>query len=252
MLIMFLSVLFIYGTIFGSFFNVVGVRLPAQKLFQESRSYCDRCGHQLRWVELIPIISYIKQKGCCKNCDQKISILYPLIEGITGFLFAYSYYIFSWTPLFMLSLLLISMILPITVSDLIYQKIPNRILLLFTPIFMLYRFYYPIHSFGHSLLSSGFAFLLVGFIIMITRGGMGIGDLKYYTLLGFVFGLKDFLLLFFLSTIYGVIAGVIIMKVNKTGIKTRIAFAPYIGLATLTVLYFGTTISFWYEQFLLL
>lgn len=243
-------ILFVYGTIFGSFFNVVGLRVPTQSLFCKKRSYCYQCQRTLKWVELIPIWSYVFQKGRCKKCKQKISIWYPVMEGLTGFLLAYSYYYFGWSSSFLLALLLIALIIPITVSDLVYQKIPNRILLFFTPLFIFYRIIYPLKQFWNSLAGALFAFVLVFLIIYLSKGGMGIGDLKYYTLFGFIFGVSHFLLLFFLSTFYGVIAGITIMKVKETGRKTKIAFGPYIGLAALTVLYFGDELMKWYIQLL--
>lgn len=243
-----LLILFVYGTIFGSFFNVVGLRVPTQSLLKEKRSYCDTCERTLEWSELIPIWSYLFQLGRCKKCDAKISILYPVIEILTGFLFAYSYYHFNVSASFILALLLIALVIPITVSDVVYQKIPNRILLFFTPLFVIYRLLYPVSSFWNSLLGATFAFSFVFLIIFLSKGGMGMGDLKYYTLFGFIFGLPDFLLLFFLSTLYGVIAGVVILIVKKTGRKTKIAFGPYIGLAALTVLYFGDELIRWYLQ----
>lgn len=235
-----LIILFIYGTIFGSFFNVLGLRLPQERLFKKSRSYCYHCQHQLTWRELIPILSYLLQRGRCRECQQKISSLYPVMEMMTGFLFAYSYYRFAWTHLFFLALLLISLIIPITISDLVYQKIPNKILLFFTPVFIAYRLLYPIYSFTYLLLSAGFAFIFIYILILLTKGGMGVGDLKYYTLFAFVFGWFDFMFILFLSAIYGGIAGLYHLKINKAHLKTKIAFAPYIGLAVLTLFYFKT------------
>lgn len=246
------GIFFIYGIIFGSFFNVVGLRVPAQSLFKETRSYCDNCQRTLGWTELIPIWSYILQRGKCKKCCQKISVLYPIIEAVTGFLFVYSYYQFAWSSSLLLALLLISLIVPITVSDLFYQKIPNRILLFFTPLFILFRLIYPLTSFGASLIGALFAFILIFLIIYLSNGGMGMGDLKYYTLFGFIFGLPQFLLLFFLSALYGVIAGFAIMITGEqVGRKRKIAFGPYIGLAALTVLYFGEAIIEWYIQLII-
>lgn len=241
---------FIYGTIFGSFFNVVGLRVPKGTLFQQERSYCDNCERTLGWTELIPIWSYIFQGGRCKVCRQKISPIYPIMETITGILFAYTYLRFGFSHSLILGLLLIALIIPITVSDIAYQKIPNKILLFFTPLFVLYRIIYPLTPWWNSLLGAVFAFILVFLIILLSKGGMGMGDLKYYTLFGFIFGLPHFLLLFFLSTLYGVVGGVIKMKVDGTGGKTKIAFGPFIGLAALTVFYFGESIIQWYLQLL--
>lgn len=242
--------LFIYGAIFGSFFNVVGLRLPKKTLFKEKRSYCDNCQRTLTLSELIPIFSYLFQKGRCKKCGQKISPLYPIMEFLTGFLFAFSHYQFGWTASFLLSLLLIALIIPVTVSDIVYQKIPNKLLLFFSPLFIIYRLFYPLTPAWDSVLAAIFTFVLVLAIILFSKGGMGFGDLKYYTLLAFVFGFYEFLLLFFLSTLYGLIAGFVIMKVRKTGLKTKIAFGPYIGLAALTVLYYGQDMINSYIQLL--
>lgn len=250
MQIVYLCILFIYGIIFGSFFNVVGLRVPKHTLFREQRSYCDHCKRTLSLAELIPIWSYVFQKGCCKGCGQKIIMLYPLIEAFTGFLFAYSYIQFGMTHLFVLALLLIALIIPVSVSDITYQKIPNSLLLFFTPLFIIYRMICPLEYRWSSLTGALFAFVLVFLIIYLSKGGMGMGDLKYYTLFGFVFGMSQFLLLFFLSTLYGVIAGISIMILKKTDCRTKFAFGPYIGLAALTVLYFGESISQWYIQLL--
>lgn len=243
-----LFIFFIYGTIFGSFFNVVGLRVPKKTLFKQQRSYCDTCERTLTWSELIPIWSFVVQKGRCKKCGEKISPLYPLMEAATGILFAFTYVQFGLSHSLILGLLLISLIIPVTVSDFAYQKIPNRILLFFTPLFIIYRFIYPLDPFWNSLLGAALAFALVFLIILLSKGGMGMGDLKYYTLFGFSFGVQHFLLLFFLSTVYGTVAGIIIMKKNQTGLKTRLAFGPYIGLAALTVFYFGESIIQWYSQ----
>lgn len=241
-------IFFIYGTIFGSFFNVVGLRVPNGTLFKQDRSYCDTCQRTLGWPELIPVFSYVFQGGRCKECRQKISPIYPIMEAITGVLFVFTYLSFGFTPSLMLGLLLIALIVPITVSDIAYQKIPNKILLFFTPLFIIYRILYPLTPWWNSLLGAGVAFLLVFLIILLSKGGMGMGDLKYYTLFGFIFGLAHFFLLFFLSTLYGVVIGIVKMKREGTGGKTRIAFGPFIGLAALTVFYFGNSIIQWYLQ----
>ena len=80
--------LFIAGLVLGSFYTVVGLRGPLNKSIIKPRSHCENCNHQLSWYELIPVLSYIIQKGKCRCCNQKISIIYPLIEILCGFCFA--------------------------------------------------------------------------------------------------------------------------------------------------------------------
>lgn len=241
-----LLIFFLYGLVFGSFFNVVGLRVPTQSLFTQKRSYCDTCERTLTWKELVPVWSFALQKGRCSGCGESISPLYPVMELTTGLLFAFTYYLTGFNPELVLGLLLIALIIPVTVSDIVYRRIPNRLLLFFSPIFILYRLIYPLDPFWNSLAGAGGAFLLVFLIILVSKGGMGIGDLKYYTLFGFVFGLGHILLLFFLSTLYGAVAGGFMMKVKKLGRKTKIPFGPYIGLAALTVFYFGDILIQWY------
>ena len=88
----YLIVFFIYGIVFGSFLQVVGERLPKKEsLIKPKYSYCPNCKHRLNWYELIPIFSYIFQKGKCIHCKENIPIMYPFIELFTGLLFSVSY-----------------------------------------------------------------------------------------------------------------------------------------------------------------
>lgn len=239
---------FIYGTIWGSFFNVVGLRVPNKTFFKQKRSYCDHCRRTLSWIELIPIVSYIFSHGRCKKCQQKISPLYPIIECLTGIIFAFTYYRVGWNPTLILGLLLISLVIPITVSDLVYQKIPNSLLLFFTPLFILYRFFYPLNPWWNSLTGALFAFILIFTMIFLSQGGMGMGDLKYFTLLGFIFGIPQFLLLLFFSSLFCSVAGLTLLTINKNNLKKKIPFGPSIGLAALLIFYYGEEIIQRYLQ----
>ena len=90
--------MFIIGTIFGSFYNVVGYRVPKEESIVYPSSHCPKCNHKLNFFELIPIISYIIQKGKCKKCKEKIGIFYPIFELITGILFTLTLKIYGLTP----------------------------------------------------------------------------------------------------------------------------------------------------------
>ncbi|MEC6747146.1 prepilin peptidase [Marinilactibacillus sp. XAAS-LB27] len=234
-----ITLFFIYGLVLGSFYNVVGLRIPEGTFFKEKHSYCYTCKRTLGWSELIPVLSYLFQKGKCKGCGNPISPIYPIIEFITGLLFALSYILFGWTLMTMVSLIMVSMIVIVTVSDVAYQKIPNKILLFFLPIFILIQIFLPVVTFQSALIGTIMAFTLLLAIIILSKGGMGMGDLKYFTLFGFIFGWKLFLLLFLLSTIYGALVNGVLLATNKVTRKTKVPFGPYIGAAALTVLFFG-------------
>lgn len=87
--------IFISGLVLGSFYNVVGYRLPNNMSIIYPRSHCPNCNHELKFYELIPVISYIFLLGKCKVCKKRISIFYPFFEIITGILFLLSYFVFG-------------------------------------------------------------------------------------------------------------------------------------------------------------
>ena len=121
--IYYIIVFFIIGTIFGSFFNVVGYRLPKGKSIVFPPSHCPNCNNKLTPKELIPIISYIIQKGKCTHCKTKIPCFYVIFELITGILFALIYLVYGLTPEIIIPLTFISMLIIITISDYNYMII---------------------------------------------------------------------------------------------------------------------------------
>ena len=70
-------IFFVYGLVFGSFFNVVGLRVPTGTLLAQTRSYCDTCQRTLTWKELIPVWSFLRQRGRCSQCQEQISLAVP-------------------------------------------------------------------------------------------------------------------------------------------------------------------------------
>ena len=90
----------------GSFYYVVGTRLPNNESLLKPRSHCTACNHNLKWYELIPILSFIGLRGKCRECHQKISMEYLLYEILTGYLFAISYVKFGFSYEFFVSLVL--------------------------------------------------------------------------------------------------------------------------------------------------
>ncbi|WP_208560103.1 prepilin peptidase [Marinilactibacillus kalidii] len=230
---------FVYGLVFGSFYNVVGLRVPNKTFLLTKHSHCYICKQKLGWIELIPVVSFLFQKGTCRSCGNRISSLYPIIELLTGFLFVTAYSLYGWTTMTVFCLIIISLIIIVTISDIVYQKIPNKVLFFFLILLIVYNHFMNITSWRTSVIGAVVAFFLVLVIIIFSKGGMGIGDLKYFTLFGFVFGWSLFLLLFFLSTLYGALINGLLLATKKVNRKTKVAFGPYIGAAALTVLFCG-------------
>lgn len=123
---LYVIIFFILGTVFGSFYAVIGYRLPKnESILKPKHSYCDNCHKRLSWYELIPLISYIIQLGKCRNCHKKIPVMLPFIELITGALFAVSYYSYGFSYELMIALVLVSLFSIVIVSDLSYMIIPD-------------------------------------------------------------------------------------------------------------------------------
>lgn len=247
--ILLLILFFVYGLLFGSFFNVVGLRLPKNIPFIKGRSFCPKCKKQLLWFELIPVFSYIMQLGKCRNCKKNIPIIYPLIEFMTGLLFALSFATFKFHPELITALLLISMLMIIFVSDITYMIIPNKVLLFFLPIFIVIRLIYPLDPWWSSFLGAGIMFIIIAAIIMISNRGMGGGDLKLFSLLGFILGIKQVLLIFLLSCLLGALIGLLLMALGKISKKEPMPFGPYIVVATIFTYFQGDFFINWYLDF---
>lgn len=236
------TLLFLYGITLGSFFNVVGLRVPAGKSIVYPGSSCPSCGHRLRTWELIPVLSYFLQRGKCRGCQSRISPLYPSVEFLTGVLFATAPLFVGWTGELIIALTLISLFIIIFVSDLAYMIIPDKVLLVFVGIFLLERFFIPLTPWWNSLLGAAVGFGLLLLIAVVSKGGMGGGDIKLFALIGFVVGTKMLLLSFFLSTLLGALLGLAGMAMGIVKKGKPIPFGPYIAVGTLLAYYFGDTL----------
>lgn len=242
--------IFVLGIVLGSFYNVVGLRVPVKKSIVKPRSHCPNCGHELAWWELIPVFSYFFVKGRCHSCHVKISPIYPTFELATGILFLFATYKVGFTPELIVSVTLISLLVIVFVADYHYMLIPNKILLFFMPILFIERLFISEESYVSMFLGLTIGFLIPYFIAVISKGGMGGGDIKLFAVLGFVLGWKQLLLAFFLSTLYGAIIGGFLLATKKKSRKEPIPFGPFIVLGTLTVYFYGTQILDWYIGFI--
>lgn len=235
----YIIVFFIFGTVFGSFFNVVGSRLPEGKSIINPPSHCTNCNHRLSFFELFPIISYICLGGKCKVCKTKLSIIHPLFELLTGVLFALSYKIFGMSFEFLIALTFISALLIIIVSDFSYMIIPDEVLIFF-----------GILIFIELLISNGFNICLIAifdgvisFVFMFLlkllgdfifkRESMGGGDIKLLSLFGIVLGWENAISCIFLGALIGLPISLIILVKNKDNV---VPFGPFLSAAAIIML----------------
>jgi leader peptidase (prepilin peptidase) / N-methyltransferase len=232
----------ISGLILGSFFNVVGLRIPLNESIIAPRSACPKCKHTLTSIELIPVVSFLIQRGKCRKCQARISPLYPIMEFLTGALFVVVPLALGWTTEIWVGWTLVSLFIIITVSDIKYMLIPDKILLFFAGVFLVERIFIPLTPWWDSVLGAVIGFTLLLVISFVSKGGMGGGDIKLYALLGFVLGTKLVLMSLFISTLLGAIIGIIGIGLGFFERKKPIPFGPFIAVGTLTAYFFGNTI----------
>ena len=189
-----LIIMFILGLVLGSFYNVVGLRLPKGESIVFPSSHCLNCNHKLSWYENIPLLSFIFLKGKCRSCKEKISIIYPLIELLTGVLFALTYYIYGLNVNLLIGLILVSLVVVIFVSDSKYMIILDSPLVISSVlIFLIKLINEGVKSSLISVVHGLIVFILVYFLMLFgnfifKKESLGGGDIKLSFISGLVLG----------------------------------------------------------------
>lgn len=188
--------MFIIGAVLGSFYMVVGDRLPNNESIVVPRSHCSKCKHILSWYELIPIISYIIQRGKCKNCHTKLPISYMLIEILSGTLFALSYYLYGFNYEFFMSIIISSLLIIIYVSDFKYLIINDEPLIIAITLSIITNFIFLGTIKGLYLIISGLVMFIFMYLVKLfgdkafKRESLGGGDIKLAFFIGCTLGLR--------------------------------------------------------------
>ncbi|MEC1301796.1 MULTISPECIES: prepilin peptidase [Lysinibacillus] len=241
--------IFLFGLVFGSFYNVVGLRVPQKESIVHPPSHCPKCQRRLTALDLVPVLSYVFLGGKCRGCGNKISWVYPVIELMTGVLFAFAYWQLGWGIELIVALFFISLLIIIVVSDLAYMLIPDKVLVFFLPLLAIGRVLSPLTPWWDSLVGAVVGFGILYIIAVLSNGGMGGGDIKLFFLIGLVLGTIDTLLTLFLAAVIGMIVGITMLSKNKQGRKTPIPFGPSIALAAVIVYFYGDVLINWYLGF---
>ena len=188
--------IFIIGLLFGSFYNVVGMRLPNNESIVFPGSHCEKCNHKLKWYENIPLLSYILLGGKCSNCKSKISIWYPAIELFTGMLFLISYYTFGLSYEFAIAIIISSLVSIIFVSDINYYIILDSPIILGSILIIIIKLLST--SLKDTLISFGSGILIFAIMygimllgnLLFKKESLGGGDIKLSFIAGLVLGPK--------------------------------------------------------------
>lgn len=259
-----LIIFFISGLIIGSFLNVVVYRLNLAESFLFGRSYCPRCEKPIRWYDNIPLLSFVILGFKCRDCGEKISWQYPLVELFSGILFALvgsQFFVLedaaTWATAFYYWVI-VSFLLVIFVYDFLYMEIPSMVLwpaIGFTLAFNLFFDWSRVGAIGNVLelatysgvLAALAAFLFFFLMVAVSKEKwMGLGDAQLAILLGLILGWPEILLALMLSFSIGALTGIALILFKKKKMESKIPFAPFLILGTFAAIFFYAEIVGWY------
>ncbi len=238
--------IFVLGAIIGSFLNVCIHRLPTEQSIVTPASNCPLCKTPIKFYDNIPILSYILLRGKCRHCGTPIPIQYILIELINGA----GYTVIAWK----LGLntdsafyaLLFSALLAVSVIDLYHQIIPDVITIPGIIIGLMASGFILPSGIKDAIFGTLFGGGIFFIIALVSRGGMGGGDIKLIAMIGSFLGLTDVLLTIILSSFIGSVVGVFLMIAFGKGRKYKIPFGPFLSIGGIISLFFKTKIIEWY------
>jgi leader peptidase (prepilin peptidase) / N-methyltransferase len=253
----YLMVIFgIMGAAFGSFINVCADRLPEGKSLSSPPSHCDGCQRRLSALELAPVFSYIFLRGRCRSCGARIPLRVLWVELGCGLFTAFLFWYKGLSADFAFIALFSYIYLVIALIDLKHQLILNKVVypslviaLIISPFFIktgyIHHHIYD-HGIFNALIGGGVGFIALLIPAIVSRGGMGFGDVKMAALIGFTTGFGEVLVAVLGGIVLGGLAAVFLLVTRIKKRKEAIPFGPFLSLATVVTLIWGTDILNWY------
>ncbi len=237
-------IIFLFGIVIGSFLNVCIYRIPKQESIVTERSHCMNCGYMLRWYDLVPLLSYLRLRGRCRACREKISIQYPIVEAANGLLYCLVFAVCGFQIESVLYCLAFSALLVLSMIDVRTLEIPLgcNVLLLAVGLIHLAMDYTNWLQYVIGLLSVSLFLLLIYYA---TKGrGIGGGDVKLMAVCGLLLGWKLILLAFVFGCVLGAVIHLIRMRVS--GAVHVLAMGPYLSLGIALAILWGEPVLSWY------
>jgi prepilin signal peptidase PulO-like enzyme (type II secretory pathway) len=257
-----LLIIFVLGSCFGSFINMLVYRTAIKykletrkfKVKSKNRSFCDGCGRKLRWYENIPVISWLIQKGRTRCCQKKLPISYPIVELGTGILLIFNFkFLISNVILsnfsnfniltalsFIFSSIIIIFLIFSAIFDWKYMILPDFSTVILIILALASIIFDEINIIPYLVSALGAsAFLLL--LNKITKGkGMGFGDVKLAVFMGLLLGWQKTILALYAAFILGAIFGILLMIIKKVSKKTAVPFGPFLIIGTIIAWWFGS------------
>jgi leader peptidase (prepilin peptidase)/N-methyltransferase len=239
---------FVFGAVIGSFANVCIHRLPGHQSLVFPASHCPHCQRALRPWHNIPLLSYLWLRGRCAYCQVGISWRYPLVECLCGLLYGFLYSQFGLSAHSLILTVFTTALLIVSFIDLAHKIVPDVITLpgilaglivslFLTPVGIINAFL--------GLVLGGGLFLLIA---VLSRGGMGGGDIKLVAMIGAFLGWQAVLLTIFLAASLGAVIGIGLILLKQKGRKDPLPFGPFLALGAFIAMVWGPDLIFWYRH----
>ena len=251
---MFYLAAFIFGGIWGSFCNVYIYRLPNNESVIKGRSFCPSCKNQIKWYDNIPFLSFIFLRGKCRNCSNKISFQYFLVELLSGISFLAIFFLYGISITTLLLIILSIFFIIIFFIDLKHYIIPNELTFPLMVIGFIKSFdpnlnqtIFP--NYINSLLGGIFGYLIIWLIILCykkvrNKEGMGLGDAKLMAVVGFWFGWISIPFTIFISSVVALVLVIPSLLKKTKDMSAQIPFGPYIIIGCILYVSFANQIKY--------
>jgi len=238
----YLIIFFIVGSVMGSFYHVIATRLSNGQSIIKPSSHCEKCNHKLKWYELIPVLSYIIQRGKCSICKAKLPISYLLMEICTGILFSVCYHIFGLKLELVTALIFVSSLMIIIISDIEYMIILDEVLIFaIAGIILIDIIDIGIYETSIKILSGIGAFTTMLLIkklgdVIFKQESLGGGDIKLMFLIGLVIGYPMSVCNIFFATFIAFPIALFLLMSKKDNI---IPFGPFLSMSSIILYIWG-------------
>jgi leader peptidase (prepilin peptidase)/N-methyltransferase len=237
------------GAICGSFLNVCIVRLPARQSIVRPGSQCPHCGRPLRWLENVPVVSWLALRARCAGCGQRISVMYPLVELAAAATFVMAWHAFGPTPVLAARLVLLCALIVLAVTDLRERLLPNAVTLPGIAAGLVFSLVAPPGP-ASALLGvalGGLVPFLVGEAYYRLRRieGLGFGDVKMLAMIGAFLGAPLTLLTLFAASVLGVVVGLPMILLTRNR-RYPLPFGTLLAVSAVGAVFIGPSALEWY------
>jgi len=268
------ALVFVLGLMVGSFLNVCIRRIPAGVSIVRPASRCPACQAPIKPYDNIPVVSYLILHGKCRSCGASISIVYPAVELLTGFLFLSSFLAFGPTLSTAKWIVFSCLIIVLLFTDIFERTLPDVVNFTGLGLGLVASLFVPLHDGAAAWLSNrlfefpppvpalSFTDALLGAAVgggllwMVAEGyfrlrgheGMGLGDVKMMAMAGAFLGPQRTLMTLLVGSLLGSVIGAAFILIRGKGRDYELPFGTFLGAAAVLVVFFGTPVLDWYRS----